>query len=308
MDEQPEGAAEQYQLPVGVGETLRLAREAKGWTLAQVAAETRITQRHLALIEAGDFAALPGRTYAVGFSRTYAKMLGLDESEVAQAVREELGRIEPRDTRAMSFEPGDPARVPSARLAWFSALAALILFIGGGAFVWTNYIDPEVSLPWLTGGEAPKPKPAPKPAAPAVPAANGAVVFTALEPKVWVKFIDGAGNQLMQGEMLQGESYTVPAEAVGVTVSTARPTALSITVGGQPVPPLADKDKVMSKVPATAAALLARPAPSATPSPAPSATHRATRPAAGQSGVPASEAAPAAPAAAAPAPAVSPTA
>ena len=80
MDEEAEGAAEQYELPIGVGEKLRLAREAKGWTLAQVAADTRITQRHLALIEAGDFTALPGRTYAVGFSRTYAKMLGLDES------------------------------------------------------------------------------------------------------------------------------------------------------------------------------------------------------------------------------------
>ncbi|WEK46038.1 MAG: DUF4115 domain-containing protein [Candidatus Andeanibacterium colombiense] len=296
----------QYRLPVSVGEKLRMAREEKGWTLAQVAAETRITQRHLALIEAGDFAALPGRTYSVGFSRTYAKMLGLDDNEIAQQVRGELEQIAPQDTRAMSFEPGDPARVPSSRLAWFCALAALILFIGGGVFVWTNFINPEGSLPWLTGGEAPKPAPKPAAVAPvAAPAATGAVVFTALEPKVWVKFTDADGNQLMQGEMLQGESYTVPADVAGAKVSTARPTALSITVGGRPVPPLADKDRVMSNVPVAAAALLARPAPGSPAAAVSGAGHRTTRPAALQESAPATEAAPAA---AAPAPAASPTA
>jgi cytoskeletal protein RodZ len=300
-EEEPE-IAEQYELPVGVGEKLRLAREEKGWTLAQVAADTRITQRHLALIEAGDFAALPGRTYSVGFSRTYAKLLGLDESAIAQEVRDELALLAPRDVRALSFEPGDPARVPSARLAWFSALAALILFIGGGVFVWTNFISPEGSLPWLTG-DAPKPKP--KVAAkPAAPSAAGAVVFTALEQGVWVRFADGEGRQLMQGEMLKGESYTVPSDVAGATVSTVRPTALAITVGGQAVAPLADTDRQLSDVPVTAAALLARPAPGSQPSAAP----RTTRASAPRASSPAAEPAAEAPAAEAPPPAVSPTA
>jgi cytoskeletal protein RodZ len=302
MAEEEAASAEQYELPVGVGDKLRLAREEKGWSLAQVAAETRITQRHLALIEAGDFAALPGRTYSVGFSRTYAKMLGLDEQAIAQEVREELAQIAPRDTRAMTFEPGDPARVPSVRLAWFSALAALVLFIGGGVFLWTTFISPEGSLPWLTSDA----KPVPKPAAVQLPAPNpnGAVVFTALDQGIWVKFADGEGRQLMQGEMLQGESYTVPADVEGAVVSTARPTALAITVGGKPVAKLADTDRVLSDVPVSAAALLARPpAGAATGAASP---RRSTRPSAsqGNSSTPEPALAPAEP----PAPAPSPTA
>lgn len=309
MEEETEAGTEQYELPVRVGDRLRLAREEQGLSLAQVAAETRITQRHLALIEAGDFAALPGRTYSVGFSRTYAKMLGLDEQAIAQDVREELNQIAPRDTRAMSFEPGDPARVPSARLAWFSALAALVLFIGGGVFLWTSFISPEGGLPWLTGGEAPKPKPAA--AKPSAPAAAGAVVFTALEQGVWVKFTDADGRQLMQGEMLKGESYLVPADAIGPMVSTARPTALSITVGGQPVPALADKDVTLSDVPVTAAALIGRSAPGTQATSAPvsgsQTVRRTTRPAAPQASAPEAPAAEP-PAAEAPATAASPTA
>ena len=37
-----------------VGEQLRVAREAKGLSLEDVAAQTRIPQRHLASIETGD--------------------------------------------------------------------------------------------------------------------------------------------------------------------------------------------------------------------------------------------------------------
>jgi len=303
MDEEAEGGAQQYELPISAGEKLRRAREEKGWSLAQVAAETRITQRHLALIEAGDFAALPGRTYSVGFSRTYAKLVGLDENAIAQQVRNELAQLAPRDTRAMSFEPGDPARVPSKRLAWFSALAALILFIGGGAFVWTSFISPEGSLPWLTGDAPPKPKPTAS-AAPAAPTPAGAVVFTALEQGVWVKFSDAEGRQLMQGEMLEGESYTVPADVAGPLVSTARPTALAITIGGAPVAKLAETDRILSDVPVSAAALLSRPPPGAEPSPAPSSPRSTPRLSPPRPSAPAVEE----PAPEAPPPAASPTA
>src|SRR5678815_172685 len=74
---------EQLPLPQSVGDRLREAREARELTLAQVAAETRIPQRHLQTIEAGDFAALPARTYAISFAKNYARMVGLDQAEVA---------------------------------------------------------------------------------------------------------------------------------------------------------------------------------------------------------------------------------
>ena len=78
----------------GIGQRLREAREAKGLSLEQVAAETRIQERYLTVIEAGDFAALPSRTYAIGFTRTYARTLGLDEHEATDQVRAELAERE----------------------------------------------------------------------------------------------------------------------------------------------------------------------------------------------------------------------
>ena len=267
MDEEVEAAAE-AELPLeSIGSRLRRAREEAGLSLAQLAAETRIGERMLAAIEVGDYAALPGRTYAIGFSRSYAKAVGLSDAEVAAAVRAELAEQAPAEARrpVQTFEPGDPARVPSARLAWLAAGLLVIAVILGIVFL------PGVFAP---GGSLPSSLPADQlspavstGAQPAAPAVSGPVVFTALEPKVWVKFIDAQGNQLLQKELAQGESWTVPSDKGEVLIWTARPDALSITVGGQAVPKLSDLQKTVKDVPVSAAALLARGSAQAAPVP-----------------------------------------
>lgn len=267
---------EQQSLPLGAGERLRAAREARGLTLAQVAGETRIPQRHLQTIEAGDFAALPARTYAVSFSKNYARSVGIDPDEIAAAVRAELDALEPEPRyRPSGFEPGDPARVPSRALGWISVIAVILVFAGLFAFART-YFAPAVELPSLVeqqqAEQAAEAAARRTPAAQAAAPAGGEVVFTALEPGIWVKFYDAAGLQLMQKQMELGERYTVPADADGPLLWTGRPDALSITVGGRPVPKLAEEQRTMRDVPISAEALLARPTPTPTATSAPTAS------------------------------------
>ena len=258
-----------------VGEKLRAARESRGLTLAQVAGETRIPQRHLQTIEAGDFAALPARTYAISFSRNYARMVGLDQDEIAAEVRAELDAQDPAPRlRPAGFEPGDPARVPSRALGWVSAIAVVLVLAGLFAFART-FFAPAVELPSLVDEEkaaqaseaAVRQRQA---ATPAPAATGGEVVFTALEEGIWVKFYDADGLQLMQKQMALGERYAVPAGASGPLLWTGRPDALSITDGGRAVPKLAEEQTTMRDVPVSAEALLARaaPPPAAAPSPA----------------------------------------
>ena len=250
------------ELPLhGVGDRLRMAREAAGMTLEQLGAETRIPQRHLLIMEAGDWNALPARTYATGFARTYAQAVGLDAKAIVEDVREELARSDPAERyRGPGFEPGDPARVPSRALALASLIAVVILLAGGFMF-YARVLAPGSGPGSLLEQErlarqAAVPKAAPGKAA--SPARGGPVVFTALEEGVWVKFYDGNGAQLMQKEMAKGERYTVPADAAQPQVWTGRPDALAITVGGRPIPKLAESEGVMRDVPVTAEALLAR--------------------------------------------------
>jgi cytoskeletal protein RodZ len=273
MDEPAEAeiAADSLEAPPSPGERLRRAREANGKSLQQVAAETRIPQRHLQLIEAGEFARLPARTYAIGFSTSFAKAVGLDGEEIAEEVRAELARLDPAPVSRASFEPGDPARVPGSTIIWIASAAVLALLVVG-YFSYNSLFAPAAELPSLLPEEQPAAQAVPS-AAPVVrPAASGPVVFTALAPRVWVKFYDANGTQLMQKEMALGETYTVPANAQGPQLWTGRPDALKITVGGRAVPPLAIEQTIVKDVPVTAAALLARKAPAPTPAATPTPT------------------------------------
>ncbi len=153
----PEDDEDQPQLPlIGVGPQLKDAREKAGISRAEIAAKTRISERVIAQMEAGNFAALPSRTYAIGFTRTYARAVGLDDNGIIETLRRELGYSPPVDTagESSSYEPGDPARVPSARIAWWVALATLLL-AAGGLYVWRNYYAPSVSLPSILPEDVP---------------------------------------------------------------------------------------------------------------------------------------------------------
>ena len=64
-----------------LGTFFREAREAKGLTLEQVGASTRIQESYLKAIEDEHFHVLPQKVFTKGFVRTYAQTLGLDEEE-----------------------------------------------------------------------------------------------------------------------------------------------------------------------------------------------------------------------------------
>jgi cytoskeleton protein RodZ len=184
------------------GGRLREARLAAGLELDEIAARTRIAKCHLLALEEDRYSDLASRTYAIGFSRTYARTLDLDEDSIVAAVRSELDRHEelnPRSQATENFEPGDPARVPSVPIAWLAALGAVallvLLFVFGRSF-----LDPAAVLP---GGSEPapaatSPPQSSGPAAALAPAPGGSVRLTALENGVWVKVSDAAGAQLYQ--------------------------------------------------------------------------------------------------------------
>lgn len=265
---EPEHAAEPH---LTAGAMLAKARKKAKLDLAEVAARTRIPQRHLAAIEAGEYASLPSRTYAVGFSRTYARQLGLDERAITDQVRIDLaeGQHAGAPTRLDRFEPGDPARVPSRRLAWLSLLAVVVLVAGAFTF-YRTYFSPGIGpAPLTEPSRAPAPVAARPGTAPVpAPAATGAVVFTSLQDGMWIKFYDGAGKRLFEGQMARGQSFTVPADAAQPMAWTGRPDAFAITVGGTPVARLGEGEGVMKDVPVSAQALAARvPAPAATSAP-----------------------------------------
>ena len=246
------------------GEKLLAARKAKKMSLADISAKTRITQRHLEAIERGEYDELPGRTYAIGFSKSYAQVVGLPEHEVVEATRRELDELSGTMDRrnGVQFELDEPSKVPPPALAWIAAAVALALLIAGFG-VWRSYFFPGAPDAALENSadyvEAPRISSDIPPAADAATnTAAGPVVFTATIDDVWVKFYDGDGRQLFQDRMSKGDSFTVPADAEDPQIWTGRPDGFTITVGGKAVPPLGTAESAIKDVPISAEALLAR--------------------------------------------------
>ena len=254
--------------PATLGADLRAARERKGLTREQVASETRISGRHLDNLENGNFDDLSGRTYAVGFARTYAKTVGLNPEEIVDRVRAHLDEAAINERYEQqgrgTFEPGDPSRAPGGRLLYFSLFAVVILLVGI-FFAARALFAPAAEIPSLV--EQQEREEAQAAAAMEeepqglVPAAaeqpTGAVVFTA-EGETWVRFYDGEGNVLQEGTMAEGDSFTVPAGATNPQIITGRPDRLAITIGGRPVRKLSAEVETLQDVPISAEALLAR--------------------------------------------------
>ncbi|MDJ0978946.1 MAG: DUF4115 domain-containing protein [Erythrobacter sp.] len=260
--------AEGIGLPATAGATLRAGREGLGLSLDALSAHTRIPVRHLQTIEAGHFDELPSRAYALGFARTYARAVGVDENGVVDLVREEMELAGPRNSAmGQGMEPGDPAKLPSNGLAWFGGGAALILTLGVISFASTYYqagVGPESLLVQqeaereaeaLAAASAAAQKPFD---AQTAPPPEGQVIFTALEDGVWVRFYEEGGERLFEAQMASGDTFELPREATEPRINTGRPDAFAITVGGLEVPKLADEPVTMGGTPISAAALLAR--------------------------------------------------
>lgn len=246
--------------PQTVGERLRILREAASLDLNDIGTKTRIPLRHLEAIERGDYTALPSPTYALGFTRSYARAVGGDETALIGQLRVELGREDPVAQGSMPYQPADPARVPSRLLTWTAALLAMALAMG--YWTWrTNYWGPDADAP-VEVDRAPAavavpsgPVDAPVVAAPA----TGEVVLTATAP-VWLRIYDASKTTLFEKEMVAGERYAVPVNATNPMILTGRPDALKVTVGGREAAPLGTAEKSIKDVGISAAALAARPA------------------------------------------------
>ena len=105
-----------------LGRHLRSAREARGLTLQDVAATTKIAPGALAAIEREDFDQLPAGIFRREFVRVYAAALGLDGRALAQAY---VARFEP-PTRP-SLPPPRPYRLALPRGAIGVAIGLMAL-------------------------------------------------------------------------------------------------------------------------------------------------------------------------------------
>lgn len=149
-----------------IGGLLRATRQKLGEDLKSAARVTKIRAEYLEALEEGKIDKLPGRTYAIGFLKTYADFLGLDPAECVAKFKTEHAPPPPAEGELEIGikEPEPEMRVPQGTLVIVGVVIILLVYAGVYLFRSANtYMD-----------ERAKQQSAPLAAAPAEPAAKSA--------------------------------------------------------------------------------------------------------------------------------------
>ena len=93
-----------------VGETLRRERMKRNLDLEEISRELKISTRFLQAIENDQYEKLPGGVFAKSFVRQYARLLGLNEEDLAVQVQEILGPVV--EVPQLAEMPNPPASRP----------------------------------------------------------------------------------------------------------------------------------------------------------------------------------------------------
>ncbi len=140
---------------LGVGERLRSARVARGLSLDDIEAGTRIRRRYLEALEEEAFDRLPGPTYVRGFLRGYAAYLDLPADEIAL-----MCPVVPTASVTVRASPSDVRITPVTRrspLRTFAIGASLVLVCGVivVAYIFLTQVRQFVETREPVQGEAP---------------------------------------------------------------------------------------------------------------------------------------------------------
>ncbi|RNJ64234.1 MAG: helix-turn-helix domain-containing protein [Porphyrobacter sp. IPPAS B-1204] len=73
-----------------IGEEIGKARKSRSMTTLEVSQKTRIPERYVQCVEAGDFVSLPGKPFVFGFTRTICVLLGLNADEYIPVIRSQI--------------------------------------------------------------------------------------------------------------------------------------------------------------------------------------------------------------------------
>jgi cytoskeleton protein RodZ len=122
--------------PLEIGDALKAARQAKGWTVQDAAGKLRLMVRQVEAMETEDYAALGQPVFARGFVRNYARLLGIDPDPLLTKMAES-GAAPAEKVEAETYPPVTTKGIPPVLVGALVVLT-LLLAIPALIYLWLN--------------------------------------------------------------------------------------------------------------------------------------------------------------------------
>jgi cytoskeleton protein RodZ len=183
-----------------VGAQLRQAREARGMSIDGVGQAIKLAPRQVAAIEADAFDQLLSPTYARGFIRNYASLIGLDAQALLASLDQQHVCATPQLVEQANVGVAMP--IQSVRRKWLLPLLALSVpaLAAFALYVWFEF--------WPASPVMPEPPVAQAPAVPVMP------------PE------EQGGGEAIQSVPVAPEPAGTPVESIETPASVQAPAAL----------------------------------------------------------------------------------
>lgn len=256
------------------GAQIREARERRGYSLDDLAIQTKLSRSALDALERDDFGALLEPVYVRGYYRKCAKVLGLSDQRLIEAYTKQVTPKTPQLPAKLRLASGTDLG-SGTRLPVPLAIGAAVLAVVVCGAVWMAREGGELSAPQTTSTLHFAPTAAEEPTsesmaamtpadaaifaqvsdpvvtttadAPAAAATEVASAATPLVPttgsdgavlkfgsKSWVRIDDAQGKVLLRGEFAAGETRAVQG-AAPLNVHLGNASAVKVEYGGQAV-------------------------------------------------------------------------
>ena len=227
------------------GGRLREAREQRGISLRQIAANTKISVAALQALERNDVSKLPGGIFSRSFVRSYASEVGLDPDQTVTEFLERFQGEQAAAPAARVVTEAENFQFSERRAAGMAVQAIVILAVLGGVFAMFAFRGKEQTPAGSIAADSSAPRaevatsPPPSTAQAAVPAVDDVLRATGpmkleLHPTgpCWVK-VSADGQDLFAKLMQAGqrETFTVRKAAV---LSIGDAGAFAFSVDGHP--------------------------------------------------------------------------
>lgn len=227
-----------------VGTTLRIARERRDLTIAQLASTTKIPATVLQAIDDNAFDRVPGGIFVRGFIRTYAREVGLDPEDMVAQFRAETAEtlpvgaaVDATAVEAIDEEIGhlpiDPD-VSGSRPGWGYALIVAALVVGIVSFNRSNDADPRPASTIVADASTQPDAVAASAAEPNAIATSGGGLHFEIQARgeCWIRAI-ADGKTIVERLLLPGERITADAQH-DLVLRVGDPAALTYTINGRP--------------------------------------------------------------------------
>jgi hypothetical protein len=225
-----------------IGQALRARRDILELSLADISEVTHINVNFLTAIETLDMETLPSIAHGLGFVRSYAKALGMNDNDAVADFKRDIAAPDNLVLR------GGPGIVPKRKITLPRGLIPALSVLGFAVMLTTWYgLNTETNAaPSATDFTAID-----------LNSPDGTALQAELQPSLitlratapsWVQVSDKSGSRIVSRVFVTGETWQAAREA-GYVVSVRDAGAVEIFIGTQKLPPLgADGEAVYNAV------------------------------------------------------------